>query len=164
MKIAAITRGPVKLSKIDYAPNLSHETIAFTGEIAIKLNGTTHKAAVSNEGQGGPNYVDDNTTAEVLAAHAKTLPGITFNDITVPMDYDCLISEMLQEALAANELKKLLRRKLIYTRADDTEHLYEVKKAKNEAGHKAHLVKKGAEQFLNDLPFEEALSLFKERG
>lgn len=95
MKLPNQTHGPVTLSSIDYAANLSEETMAFTAMISIG----SHKSRVSNEGRGGSNWIQDNSTQTAVSEYARTLPDEQDEHGSLKMNDDFLISIMVENAL-----------------------------------------------------------------
>ena len=63
MKLPKQTHGPLTLTKIDYAPNMSEETMAFTATVIID----GHRGEVVNTGRGGMTYVRGNKAADAVA-------------------------------------------------------------------------------------------------
>lgn len=158
MKLTPQTHGPVKLAKIDYAANLSQETFAFTAEVSID----GMKSEVSNEGMGGPNNIYDRKTDEAVEAYAKTLPAEEYEGMTIEQTGDYLISHMVGQALIANDLKKDLRKNIVYQKENGDIYVTKIKKGLEAKQKMALELKYGAQLFLNDLPFDEALVIYKE--
>jgi hypothetical protein len=92
--------GPVTLRAIDYAPNMSEETLAFTAMVKIAGVG---EASVRNDGQGGGNYVQSRVVHNALEEFAKTFPDRSFSmdekEHSYSMNGDVLISCLLDRAL-----------------------------------------------------------------
>jgi hypothetical protein len=99
-RLPNITRGPITLSRIDYAANLSQETYAFTAVLAI--DGKT--SVVSNEGCGGPNHIREHAVNALVEAHAATLPP----EAGLRMSADFLVNLMVGDALEKRHLLKIL--------------------------------------------------------
>jgi hypothetical protein len=106
MKLSPQTHGPVTLSKIDYAASMSEETVAFTGEISITVDGKTLKASVRNDGRGGPNCIQDHACSRAISDYAKTLPDDPTEYGSIKMSADYLISMMVANALTAKDDSK----------------------------------------------------------
>lgn len=102
MKLPNATHGPVTLSKIDYAANLSQETYAFTA--TVEINGLS--CPVRNDGHGGPNLIQGHEVNTAIEAYCKTLPPD--DGLTVTADY--LISVLVSNALQAREDAKAKRK------------------------------------------------------
>lgn len=104
MKIPNATQGGITLSKIEYAPRRSRETLAFTAN--IEVNGL--KGTVSNDGWGGSNFISPREVAEAVEAYAKSLPPCPVEWLTKALPYsaDMLVSEMLGKAVEAHETAK----------------------------------------------------------
>ena len=111
MKLPDQTKHGVTLSRIDYSPRLSEETPAFAA--AIEFGGL--KGDVRNAGQGGDNEIHPRALHDAIAAHCATLPLIPAryeweNGEASPVTYDCLIAGMIDDAIEANEDRKLARK------------------------------------------------------
>ena len=111
MKLPNVSRGPVLLLDIDYAPKLSEETFAFTATVSVSSVGA---CIVSNDGHGGANRIRDRRIAESVSAYAASLPEEPIGQgRSVRVDADFLISLMVGEAITAREERVLsVRRKL----------------------------------------------------
>ena len=96
MRLKNQKHGPVTLRCIDYAANMSQETLAFTGIVKFAGVGEAH---VRNDGCGGPNFVDGNEVSKALFEYAKTLSAGKCFDTELPMSDDLLISLLLGRAL-----------------------------------------------------------------
>jgi hypothetical protein len=101
-RLPNITRGPITLSRIDYAANLSQETYAFTAVLAI--DGKT--SVVSNEGCGGPNHIREHAVNALVEAHAATLPP----EAGLRMSADFLVNLMVRDALEKRDLLKMKKK------------------------------------------------------
>ena len=112
MKLSNQTRGPITLSRIDYSPRLSEETLAFAADITVVVDGQTLKGTVRNEGHGGDNHISPTAVHEAVDAYAKTLPKLV--DAYFPnglaYSYDLLISEMIGAAVEAQEHAKYVKK------------------------------------------------------
>jgi len=105
-RLPNVTRGPVTLSRIDYAANLSQETYAFTA--VIEIDGKT--SDVRNEGCGGPNFIGDRAVNALVEAHAATLPPEASAYGPLRMSADFLVSLMVGEALEKRDLLKMKKK------------------------------------------------------
>lgn len=94
MKLPNQTRGPVKLTKVEFYPRLSEETLAFNA--VVEINGM--KGEAFNEGHGGPTSILPREVAVAINEYAKTLPPSTEHGFTVGYDADMLVGEMVGEA------------------------------------------------------------------
>lgn len=103
MKIPNTSHGPLKLTKIDFAPRLSQETLAFAAN--IEVNGL--KGHVQNDGHGGSNHIFPREVAEAVEAYARTLPPCRVTDEwgtdSLPYSANFLISEMIGKAVEQYE-------------------------------------------------------------
>ncbi len=107
MKLPNQTKGLVRLTKIDYARNLSEETYAFTAVVTVGAASTE----VSNDGRGGCHRYGVHAVAAALGAYALTLPPLkTDRDETFAYDADLLISEMISDAIQAREDERAKKR------------------------------------------------------
>ena len=107
MKLPNQTRGPVVLSKIDHAANMSEETLAFTA--TIEINGL--RGTVRNDGRGGACLVTPwKGVGEAVETYAKTLPPAPCEwDPEHPIAYtaDFLLAEMVGQAREEYEHRKM---------------------------------------------------------
>jgi hypothetical protein len=119
MKLPNTTHGPVTLSKIDYAPSLSEETVAFAAVVDI----AGKSCRVHNEGHGGANFVSDSAVYALIASYAATLPPepSDYGEEPLTYDVDFLISTMIDSAVNAHERKSTLAKmvKAGYTHSID---------------------------------------------
>jgi hypothetical protein len=157
MKLPTQTHGPVTLTNIDYAANLSQETLAFTAKISIVVDGEALSSSVENAGHGGSNNVLNHRTEAAIGTYAKTLPSIVSHSMTLEMDTDLFISELMSAALTAHDLKRALSRKTLIRKYDGK--LYECK-GKPTDQMRARIQKETGAVILNDLPFNEALAIY----
>lgn len=104
MKLPDVVRGPVTLSKIDYAPLMSQETAAFVATICYEGIGC---ADVRNDGHGGANFIDPlgvgREIERAVEAYAEDLPPYRDEHGELSMNGDFLISLMVDEAIQARE-------------------------------------------------------------
>lgn len=120
MKLPNVTRGPVTLSKIDYAANMSEETTAFTAIVTI--NGQS--SPVRNDGRGGCNIVSLNPVWQALQAHAATLPPEPTEHGPLTMTADFLLSLMVEDAIRAHEHKKMAKKGFTHVISAGSKALY----------------------------------------
>lgn len=110
MKLPNQTHGPVRLSKVEFYPRLSEETLAFNA--VVEINGL--KGEAHNEGHGGPTSIYPGEVEAAVNEYAKTLPPSTDHGFTVAYDADMLIGEMVGRAAddveTAKEYKKMARK------------------------------------------------------
>ena len=111
----------IELRNIKYAAFASQETPCF--QAAIYVDGAK-AGTVSNEGHGGCNSIHPRALEQQIDAYAKTLPvmpiaGLTENDgtpVLIQPDSDIIISRLLDEALVARDLTRLLKNKVVFAR------------------------------------------------
>lgn len=96
MKLPSITHGPVSLTKIEYSPRLSQETLAFAAVVTV--NGVS--AHVRNDGNGGCCMFSDWSVAEAIKAYCATLPPAKYGQEEFTYDVDFLLSTMVEMAQA----------------------------------------------------------------
>mgnify|MGYP006277905545 CR=1 FL=1 len=108
MRLPNITKGPITLSRIDYAASLSEETVAFSA--VIEINGL--KGTVSNDGHGGCNFVHPRSVLDAVVAYAKTLPQWSDFGMTGDETYDTVIGGMIGRAVDEYEAQKVRKRML----------------------------------------------------
>lgn len=145
----------IELKKVHYSKALSQETSAFTAEIWVDGK---KRGDARNDGHGGMTLVNPPTLAREIDAYARTLPPLPPSDgipMELPMDSDILLGDLLNEHLLAKDLKSALKRKVLFTMDDGK--LYQVKAGTRPSNPRVVKV-------LNDLPFEEALTLYKTAG
>lgn len=102
MKIANQTHGPLTLTKVEFYPRLSQETLAFFAKVSI--NGLVGEAR--NEGFGGPTAIFPREVAAAVEAYAKTLPPSTTYGMTIAYSGESLISEIVAKAADEAETAK----------------------------------------------------------
>lgn len=148
----------ITVKNVKHYPTMSEETLCF--EASIYIDG---KAAggVSNRGYGGCNSYDNHTTEATLNAYAKTLPQfasvVTDPTTNLPMmlsqDADMLISDLVNRWLSARDLKKALKKKIVFV--NDHNRLMELTPMTP-----ANLARLSGKQVLNTMPFDDALALY----
>lgn len=156
----------IELRKVKYAAFASQETPCFEAEVWIDGK---NAGRVSNEGHGGPDLFRSPDTERRLNEHAKTLPPYVFGDSKLDMGAELIVGGLLGDWLLARDLKRALKAKLLYTKPGEAA-LYETKRVQPAA--MTHFLqdtdqqerlraKFNADRFLNLMPFDEALKLFK---
>lgn len=146
----------IELKKVSYSKALSQETSAYAAEVWVDGK---KRGNVRNQGHGGGDMIHPYDLAREIEAYAKTLPPIpasegTFN-MELPMSAELIFGDLLEKHLLAKDLKSALKRKVLFTMDDGK--LYQVKAGARPSN--PRVVK-----ILNDLPFEEALTLYKTAG
>ncbi len=139
----------IELRKVAHYPRLSEETAAFNADLYID---GVKRATVENDGKGGCNMVRPWQVMEEINAYAATLPPEEMWGRMVPISGDYLISTILADHLIAKDLQKVLKRKTLFVIKGKC---YEMKAPHRPGAHEQA-------QILNDMPFEEALKLYKE--
>lgn len=160
------------LKNVKYAAFQSHETHCY--QASLYLNGKK-VANVSNEGHGGPEWVefvsDEAKTATNDALAAMPKHKCSFNDpktgepAYLDMTLEFVCGDLMDDWLAAKELKRLLAKRVLWTKPGEP-GIYQTQCAKNKATLQ-HWVDEIAgdvvDIVLNNEPFEDALAIFKER-
>jgi len=161
----------IKLKNIKYFAAGSEETSCFTASVYID---GMKAGDVKNDGHGGCNYYYPHELETKLSAYADTLPPVT-SSLEVdgkPFVYepnaDNVIDELLDEYLAAKELRRLLHSgKAIYT-VTDRPGIFA--SSRLTSAQLATLLKVGiaglpskwnAKELLNTMRFEEALEIYR---
>lgn len=160
------TYARVELRNVKYSAFASEETHCFEATVYVdgKKAGTAH-----NEGHGGPTSFHPHSLQQTLDAYGKTFPADTSHGITIDIDGEIIVGELVNDWLLAKDLKRTLARKIVYTVASGA--MYETKAlpnlaaevAKGEA-HLRHKMRSFKEQpvlILNVLPFDAALAAYK---
>lgn len=155
----------IELKKVKVFEPMSQETYCFTAEVWIDGK---KRATVSNEGFGGPNLMSPYEVEKELDEYGKTLPPIVDNEIRDPkdpskmfsmsQDAETLIGDLITDYLLSKDLKKALKKKVLFTKKE-TVGIYEVKILSCPL-ERMRLNPK-ADKILNDLPFDEALKIYK---
>lgn len=154
---------------VKYAAFASEETSCF--EAAIYIDGKREGTA-RNDGKGGMTFIQPNALEQRLAAHAATLPARTYGDMTLAVTADGLIDDLLAEHLIAQDLKRLLRTRIVtvnggkcYQRtAMPAKVLAEAVTAMRQQDSAAVLKRLDADWILNLCTFDEALRLYREHA
>jgi hypothetical protein len=140
----------IELRKVAHYPRMSEETEAFNADLYID---GVKRATVQNDGKGGCNMVHPWQVMDEINKYAATLPPEEMFGRMVPISGDYLISTVLAEHLIANDLKKALKKKILFIRDGKC---YETKGG--------FIDETGKLKILNDLPFAEALELYKKHA
>jgi hypothetical protein len=148
----------ITVKNVKHYPSMSEETLCF--EASIYIDGKS-AGGVSNRGYGGCNSYDNHTTEATLNAYAKTLPQfasvVTDPTTNLPMmlsqDADMLISDLVNRWLSARDLKRALKKKIVFV--NDHNRLMELTPMTP-----ANLARLSGKQVLNTMPFDDALALY----
>jgi hypothetical protein len=157
----------IEVRNVKHAAFASEETICF--EATVYIDGVKAGTA-SNEGHGGCNRYHPHSLGERLEAYAKTLPETDSNlveddgkPIMIQPDADCVIGDILSDALLRRDLQRLLKTKVVCQRGGK---IYTTKRVSADQlramlSDPALLTKLNAEQVLNAMPFDDAVSLYR---
>lgn len=152
----------VELKKIHYSASLSQETAAFVADVWVdgKLRGS-----VRNSGHGGPDIVAPPSLAAEIEAYAKTLPPLPGDAELgpLPMSAELLFAGLLEDHLASKRLKKLMKDRVLFT-DKGRKGIFELRAIKGDSlSSLANAVRKSSktDKVLNDLPFEEAVRIYR---
>lgn len=153
----------IKLRSIEHSEAMSEETFCYTAKVYIdgKLAGTAR-----NDGKGGSTIISPRECEERLEAYALTLPDRVYkagtpDQFTLKMTADMLVDDLLVEHLQAKDLKGHFKKDVLFT----VEGEPGVRRMKNMTPERflAHprLSSLNVDKVLNQLPFEEALNIYK---
>jgi hypothetical protein len=142
----------IELRKVHYSAALSDETPAYSADIYVDGK---RRGNVVNHGHGGQDVIYPPALGEELEAYAKTQPDVDCGegDPPLPCSADLLLVELLEDHLVAAELRRKLRKRTLFLRG---EVLYQTRGMVGPT-----CSTPPAAVVLNDLPFDEALVLFK---
>lgn len=166
----------IELRRISFSPRLSEETNAYAAEVWVD---GVHIADVSNDGHGGPDrqyHAKGKTHADVeaLDARVKAEYGKRTTDLTLhgePFEYEInlehLCGDLLMEHVATRDLRRVLKRTVAFVKPGTKGVM--TYKGKIEGAARAHLItetlrKYPGAQILNNMPFADALGLFRREG
>ena len=152
----------IEIKNVKYAAFASEETHCFSASVYIE----GEKAGeVSNDGHGGSNHFRPYELQTFLNTYAKTLPAIDCSNIGavephrfIEQDAETLIGEMVNDWLAARDLKRLLSKRVLFQEDGKIMQTRVLTKDR---------MAKCIGQFnkpLNDMPFAEALKVYRERA
>lgn len=158
----------IELRKVDYSARLSEETSAFSADVWID---GVKVGQASNHGHGGPTTITPLNLSRRLDEYRKTLPArIIERDppFVLQPDGEWLIEEALTDWILRRDMKRALRNRAFYTRSDKP-GLFQTKVLKpvqlQQVLTSAEIRQKwNVQVFLNTVPEEEALRLFREQG
>ncbi len=138
----------IELKKIAYNARLSQETSAYAADVWID---GVKRGTVQNAGHGGPDMIQPYTLAAEINAYGKTLPPVDFQGMSLTVDAEMLFGDILQTHLATKDLTRALKTKTLFLSTDGK--MYSVKGHGNPP--------KDAVKVLNNMPFDEALKVFR---
>lgn len=159
----------IELKNIKHSEFASHETNCY--EATIYIDGQK-VGTVENDGQGGTDNVHPWSVAQQIDAYAATLPKIvcSFEDpdtgkpAEMSQNHETIFGEILSNWLMAKDLKRIMSKRVLYTKADGL--IYQSKAMAAPALRQYLSEPKLADlykdkQVLNLLPFEQALNIYK---
>ena len=101
----------VELRNIKHMPSLSEETECFSA--TIYLDGVKRGEA-SNRGHGGQTDIIPHGLKTEINAYATTLPDVVYGGMTLKMNAELLIDDLLGDELQRKQLKKLCAKKTLF--------------------------------------------------
>ena len=151
----------IELRNVKISSFISRETTCCMATVYIDGK---KASVVENDGQGGPDLWHDNLAKRAVIEHCKTLPQHQFDDMSIDMNAEILINELFTKHILAQDLKRALAKRILFTRDDDGK-IYETKTMPR--ADLARLLsnpqiseKLNATHVLNNLPFPIALELY----
>jgi len=158
----------IELKNIKHSEFASHETNCFEATIYIDGKKVGH---AENSGQGGTTNISPNTLVLMLEEYAKTLPPLIYKshandtiEITeIKQDAELLIDELLNTWLYARDLKRIMAKKIIFTRKGqmlETEKLTPLA-MQNCLTSPTFKESMRADEILNAIPFSKALEIYR---
>lgn len=166
----------ISLRKFHYAAFASEETSCFSA--TVLLDGVPCFSA-SNDGQGGcDHYVplkgqsraDFDAKLKQVTDYAASLPPVRIYGEDHPMHIELLIGKEVAKKLEQQDLKRLLKKNLVFTSNDPEKPGIRVTKLKLQPGQSTeNLVpaqvaifkaKLKVKNLLNELPFEKAFEIY----
>lgn len=173
----------VELRKVSHSKSLSEETPAYTAQVWVDGK---HFCDVSNHGQGGSdmqcppkgqtNFAFNPAMVALDERIAATFPVRTYGDLMdketgKPMEFrdnlESVCHQLVDDISVAKDLQRLLKRTVVYF--DPAKKAIMSFKGKPVGVQRAHMItetirKNPDAKVLNNLPFDEALSIYKEAG
>lgn len=119
----------LELKSVKHSPSLSEETEAFT---AILWIDGAPAAECKNAGRGGPTDIHfyDHETCKRFHAYAEALPAREAHGMTIPMDGEALVDDLLEAHLERKQLAGWCRTKIVFRLKDDKPGVYHTIKGK----------------------------------
>lgn len=153
----------IELKNVKHFAAMSEETDCYNATLYI--NGAK-AGVVSNRGHGGPDdfHGDRELFAKADAWCKENLPKWSMGDKTFDTDLEMHCGQLLGDYLAAKDLKRALKTKVLTVRDGQTEVYATSWKGVRaiEAKHIAAVRKSHpADTILNELPFDEALKIYR---
>lgn len=161
----------IELRRVEHSPALSRETNAFSADVWI--DGRKEGCAY-NQGQGGCTEVEPDALRLRLDVHGRAQPARTLKPMGNPTpliiqpDAEWIVDQLLEDWIVWRDMKRGLRRRLIYTKPG-LPGLYQSVTLKPEEMRRLLASEEvrarwQVEIWLNTLPEAEALALYHERG
>ena len=158
----------IEIRNVKYFAAGSEETACFTSTVYVD---DKKACTAQNHGTGGPTMVHPFTVEKQINDYAATLPkaqgdlggGKTFE---YAQTAETLVDALLSQHLSEKVLRKLLSNRIVFT-ATDAKGIFLSKVYKGAAEQDALLANPGlraklkADVILNELPFDEALAIYK---
>ncbi|MDJ0390204.1 hypothetical protein QMO56_19005 [Roseomonas sp. E05] len=158
----------IELRKIDYSASLSEETNAFSAEVWIDGKKEGH---AQNHGTGGPTDVHPNTLRARLDEYGKTLPKVDIGASLggephlIVQDAEWIVGQLLDDWILLRDLRKRLKKRVLYVELGQhgimQTKVLPPEKIAQILGSAEIKAKWRVETWLNSLPEEEALKLFR---
>jgi len=158
----------IELKNVKHSEFASHETHCF--EASVYINGK-RSGTVSNDGQGGCNMYHPATLEAIITQYAHTLPALTYESAcevhSMIQDADCVIGDLMNAWLFTRDLKQALDKRILFINQDgelrQTKTITPKAKLNIFLASPDHYLKTlNASKVLNLLPFDEALSLYRQ--
>lgn len=160
----------IELRKISYNSRLSDETNAYSAQVWVD---GVHICDVSNHGHGAPDEhhpAKGKTHDDIEALNAAIIAERgtdKSHGIEIDIDLEIVCNELLERHLAGRDLARLLKRTVAFF--DPAKKQVRSYPGKHAGLDRAHLITATLRQFpeakiLNNLPFDEALALYKKAG
>lgn len=137
----------IELKNVTYNKRLSRESSAYSADIWVD---GVKRGSVQNTGTGGPDMIHPHTLATDINAYAKTLPFVEFHGTKLEQNAEILLGDLLNTHLTTKDLRRIMKTNTLFTTADGK--MYTVK---------GSVVPADAVKVLNNLPFDEALRIYK---
>jgi len=153
----------IELKAIQHNSKLSQETYCFSAVVYID---GVRAGAANNAGTGGANSYDPPALWARLEEYAKTLPAIKSHGMTLKVDADMLILDLVTDWLLEKDLRSMLAKRIGFTQntCEELQFTKALKPAqladllRDEAGLRKSL--KDVKEILNLMPFDQALKIW----
>jgi len=151
----------ITLKNFKYSEFASHETHCF--EASVYIDGKRAGIA-SGDGNGGCMTIHPHALRDKIDAYARTLPPVTYDEITVEQDAETILGVLITQTLIERDLNRYLRTGVVWLT-----NQREIKFRKMPANLLSGELKKpdlstrlkDCAAILNVLPHADALRLFK---